>query len=224
MNSQISARTIEHPQRAVGEDERAPVQIARERADLELVHRVDLAFGRHFLRSLGPSFGLLLRNLPNFPHGDAEPEEQHRHPDTRACPPSGRSPNRSGRFPAGSRSAPRGCASPGAGRSAVRAPGRRSSPLPPPALSRAAHRASPAAHPGEASGPAGARLPPCRSSMCSGARESGMMRVRGHAGERTRRGAAPLGRGWSSQHTDAAPHHAAKAGVSKHGRIIGRRC
>ena len=88
MNSQISAEDDQHPQRAVGEDERGPVQIARERADLELVHRVDLAFGRHSLASLGPSFGLLLRNLPNFPHGGAEPEEQHRHPDTQCVPAS----------------------------------------------------------------------------------------------------------------------------------------
>ena len=69
-----------------------------------------------------PSFGALLRNLPNFPHGDAEPEEQHHHPDPAASPRSDRSHSRSARCRADSRPAPTGRASPWAWPSAAPRP------------------------------------------------------------------------------------------------------
>ena len=89
---------------------------------------------------------------------------------------------------------------------------RRSAPPPPPAPAGAARRARPAAHPGETSGPARARLPPCRPSLCGRAFEEAVRRGRGTC-RRTnppRRGSFRKRPG-ASQHAAAVQHRFALA-------------
>ena len=61
---------------------------------------------------------------------------------------------------------------------------------------------------------------PCAAALA----KARCTRARGHAGERTRQGAVPLGRRGPSQHVHAAPHHDTKGGAERLGAIIGRRC
>ena len=69
---------------------------------------------------------------------------------------------------------------------------------------------------GKTSGPARARFPPCRSSCASRAPQSGTAQGVGHAGERARQGAVPLGSGRRQVNSAAAVQQCQRLGT--HGR------
>ena len=75
---------------AVGEADVVPPEMQRnQRLHRELVHRVDLAFGRHascLPLLVGPEPGPGLGNSHDVPDADAEPEEQHQQEEQRERP------------------------------------------------------------------------------------------------------------------------------------------
>ena len=104
-------------------------------------------------------------------------------------------------------------------------PSGRSAPPPPPAPAGAARRARPAAHPGETSGPARVRLPPCRPFLCRRTLDE----ARVHKGRGTcrrtnppRRGSFRKRPGAKSTRALAALHHA--RGCWRGARLRARRC